>query len=494
MSSTKPIAVIDIGSNSVRLVVYDGTSRNPIPIFNEKVLAGLGRNIGSTGRLDEEGMRRALAELERFRKICDGLSVRRIEAVATAAVRDATNGPDFVSRSRDRCGVPIRVLSGKDEGQLTASGVLCGIPDAHGLASDLGGGSLELVPLQNGYIQEGTTLPLGALRLMGRANGDMTVAKRLVDEALSEVPWLDEFRGQNLYAIGGTWRSLARIHMARTDYALRILQHYEMSRGQTREIAGLIASLSSRSLEHISEVSRRRLETLPYGAVVLERLLSVVKVKRIVVSAYGLREGILFRALPRSLCERDPLIEACREMAGHLSRNPEEGKEYVEWTSHLFDGWKDGETYEEARLREAICLLNGIGWRFHPDHRGFIAFREVVYGAYGGATHSERLFIGLGVYFRYETGPHPTLAGSGVRFSDRKLARVSIIGAALRLGAKISAGAQGIIPKCSLASQREELILGLPRDLNQLDGESVQKRLASLAQLMKLKPRVALTP
>lgn len=492
MSPAQPIAVIDIGSNSVRLVVYDGASRNPIPIFNEKVLAGLGRNIGSTGRLDEDGVRRALDELERFRTICDGLSVGRIEAVATAAVRDAANGPDFVAQSRDRCGVPIRVLSGKDEGRLTASGVLCGIPEAHGLASDLGGGSLELVPLRNGRIKEGTTLPLGALRLMDRANGDMEAAKRLVDEALSEVSWLDEFRGQTLYAIGGTWRSLARIHMARTNYALRILQHYEMSRGRTREIAGLIASLSSRSLEHISDVSRRRLETLPYGAVVLERLLSVVKVKRIVVSAYGLREGILFRALPRSLRERDPLIEACRDMAAHLSRTPEEGEEYVEWTSHLFDDWKDGETREEARLREAICLLSGIGWRSHPDHRGFIAFREVVYGAYGGATHGERLFIGLGIYYRYETGPPPTLAGSGVGLSDRKLARVNIIGAALRLGAKLSAGAQGVIPKCSLGPQGEDLILGLPRGLDQLAGESVQKRLAALAHFMELKPRVAL--
>ncbi len=488
--SSAPIAVIDIGSNSVRLVVYEGASRNPIPIFNEKVLAGLGRNIVSTGRLDGEGVARAVAELERFRAICNGLSVGRIEAVATAAVREASNGPEFVKEASARCGVPIRVLSGKDEARLTAYGVLCGMPEAEGLVGDLGGGSLELVALKAGEVKEGVTLPIGALRLMDRAGGDIGKARREVDEAMSTVPWLDQFRGQRLYAVGGAWRSLAKIHMARTDYALRMLQHYEMSRGQAREIAGLIGSFGARSLENIAEVSRRRVETLPYGAVVLERLLSFAKVKKVVVSAHGLREGILYSALPPSLRRRDPLIEACHEMAARLSRDPEEGLEFVRWTQNIFDQTEEGETEGEARLREATCLLSGIGWRSHPDHRGLIAFREVMFASFGGVTHVERLFIGLGTYFRYEAGAKPALPGTGLQLNEHQLRRTAIVGAALRLGAKLAGGAIGTIPLCTLVPDGEHLVLSLPSGLSNLDGESVQKRLGALAQLMRLKPQL----
>jgi exopolyphosphatase/guanosine-5'-triphosphate,3'-diphosphate pyrophosphatase len=355
---------------------------------------------------------------------------------------------------------------------------------------DLGGGSLELVALDAGHVKEAITLPLGALHLMDRADGDIAVARRLVDGALSKVTWLDQFRGQNLFVVGGAWRSLAKIHMARTDYAFKVLQHYEMSRGQAWEISGLIGSLGERSLESISEVSRRRVETLPYGALVLERLLAAVKVKRVVVSAYGLREGILFSALPRSLQSQDPLIESCHEMAGRLSRNPLEGKEFVHWTRHLFSRSGNGETDNEARLRQAICLLSGIGWRSHPDHRGFIAFREVMYGSFGGVTHDERLFIGSGTCYRYKAGPKPGLPGSSIQLDEGELRRASIIGAALRLGTKLSGGAVDIIPKCTLRPEGGDLVLSLPNGLSKLDGESIQKRLSLLAKLMELSPKV----
>ena len=142
------VAVIDIGSNSVRLVVYEALTRSPTPIFNEKALCGLGRNVLTSGRLADEAVARALASIRRFRVLCTQLNVGELHVLATAAVRDARNGPDFVAECEAICGVPLRLLSGREEATFAALGVVSGTYQPDGIVGDLGGGSLELVDIK----------------------------------------------------------------------------------------------------------------------------------------------------------------------------------------------------------------------------------------------------------------------------------------------------------------------------------------------------------
>jgi exopolyphosphatase/guanosine-5'-triphosphate,3'-diphosphate pyrophosphatase len=481
-----PVGVIDIGSNSIRLVVFEAAQRNPVPLFNEKVLCAIGRGVRSKGKLDPGGVRRARRVLDRFRALSEIMGVVRLEAVATAAVRDAEDGPDFVADASARCGVKVRVLSGAEEAALAADGVVSGIPDAQGLVGDVGGGSLELTQLTPGRRGAGATLSLGPLHLMDSANGSIAKARKLVDQALKNVSWLSSCKGQTLYAVGGVWRALARIHMRHTDYALHVLQHYTIEAKDAEKMSHVLSVQSRKSLESLTEIPRRRIETLPYGALVLEKLIVSAKVARVVISAYGLREGILFRMLSEEERARDPLIEAAREMADTLGRHAGHGEELALWSAPLFPD----ETAEDRRLRRAACLLSDIGWRTHPDYRGEHAFHEVLRAPIAGLDHSARAFLARCVFHRYTGGDEDEKLSVNLDpiVGSERSERAFRLGLALRLGHVLSASTPGVLGRSALELSKKMLILRMAPALAPLVGEIVRKRLNALAEAFGKSP------
>jgi exopolyphosphatase len=314
------VAVVDIGSNSIRLVVFDGLKRAPFPLFNEKVMCGLGRGLERTGELNADGAAMALDNLGRFVTLADVMGADRIDLLATAAVRDASNGPDFVRKAEKACGRRVRVLSGEEEARLSAMGVLMGMPQATGVMGDLGGGSLELVALERGKPGAHATLPLGPLRLAEAAGEDMRKAADLVDAALEPLGWLGDLKGEIFHPVGGAWRTLARIHMEQTGYPLHVIQDYRVPRREMEEMARLIAGMGRKSLARLVDVARRRLEALPFAALVLERVLKAGRPSTVAFSAFGLREGHIYDLLPATERARDPLLSMCEDIAEALGR------------------------------------------------------------------------------------------------------------------------------------------------------------------------------
>ncbi|MGH6873517.1 MAG: exopolyphosphatase, partial [Aestuariivirgaceae bacterium] len=290
---SRPVAVVDIGSNSVRLVVYDGLRRSATPLFNEKLLCGLGKGVAITGIMSEQAVARALGALRRFRALCSQMGASDVFAVATAAPREAKNGREFIVKAEKALGCDIDLLSGKQEAEFAARGVMAGIPHADGVVGDLGGGSLELVDIQDGEIRDGVTLPIGPLRLIDLSGGSMKQARRIVDDALKGTKLIGNLRGRHFYAVGGTWRNLARLHMAQNHYPLHVLHNYRMTREAARSVADLVSGLSPASLKDIRLVSRSRSDTLPFGAMVLERILALSGADAVITSVYGVREGLL---------------------------------------------------------------------------------------------------------------------------------------------------------------------------------------------------------
>jgi exopolyphosphatase/guanosine-5'-triphosphate,3'-diphosphate pyrophosphatase len=486
--STDPVAIVDIGSNSVRLVVFEGLTRNPYTIFNEKALCGIGRNMVSTGRLDDVGVRHALATLSRYRAVTAGRGIKRLEIVATAAVRDAKNGRDFVAQAEAAAGSPVRVLSGEEEAQLAALGVISGIPDADGIVGDLGGGSLELMPVQKGELAgSGITLPLGPLRLMDRSEGRIEKARALADDELKRVALLDNLKGRALYAVGGVWRAMARLHMG-SKYPLHILHNYVIPRREALDLAELIAKQGRRSLENMADISRRRAGELPYGAVVMERLLRASDLSRIVVSAFGVREGLLYSYLPAPVKALDPLIETCREWAERQGRGFAAGDEVTAFLAPLFED----ETQGQRRLRRAAGLLCDIGWRHHPDYRADISFREIIQGALAGVDHHSRAMIALAVFYRYAGDIE--LPKEQRRFADfigeDKTERALRIGLGARLAYNLVGPATGLLAEFGLKLSSKDLVLIVPKRRQDLLGETVEKRLGELAKAFDRSARI----
>ena len=482
------IGIVDIGSNSIRLVVYDGLRRTPIPVFNEKILCGLGRDLQETGRLDPDGVVSAMVNLRRFVALADGMGVERLEAVATAAVREATDGPDFVRNVAEACGLGIQVLDGASEARLSALGVLSGIPEASGIMGDLGGGSLELVALADGRAGASVTLPLGPLRLSAVAERGAEHVERLLGETLGEITWLSEGAGQDFYPVGGAWRNLARLHMRQTDYPLRVIDHYTVPVAGFRPMLGVLMRQSPRSLRAMPEVRSRRAAVLPLGARILRRLLRLAGSRRVVFSAQGLREGMLYSRLPSDVREEDPLLAACRDLSAGFSRFEVDGEAVMNWTAPIFPD----ESPEQRRLRRAVCEIADVGWGEHPDYRAEHAFYKVLRLPAVGVDHPGRAFLALALSRRYGGGDRRGPGSDIHRLLDPEMTgRAGILGAALRLAFTLSGGATGLLDRAALRLADDgAVVLDIHADGSALDGDVVGGRLGALADALGRSARI----
>jgi exopolyphosphatase / guanosine-5'-triphosphate,3'-diphosphate pyrophosphatase len=471
-----PVAIVDIGSNSVRLVIYENSQRNAATLQNEKAICGIGREMVSTGRLHAEGCAEALAALARFRMIADGLGVEVREAVATAAARDAVNGAEFIARAERAWGSPIRILAGEDEARIAAEGVVAGIPNADGLVADLGGGSLDMVTVKAGLTTNAYTLPFGPLRLMDQAKGDSDKARDVVDKGLKALPALS---APALYAVGGIWRSFARVDMEEHNYPLHVLQQYTIPRGRALRLCKVLAGLSRESVRKIKVVSKRRADALPYGAVVLERLLLAGDIRDVVISAYGLREGLFYARLAAEERARDPLLEFAMGSNERLARVPAHAAEMLRWTQPLFEG----EGAELRRIREASAYFSDIGWRRHPDDRATGAMGQVLTGPFAGADHRARALIATSIFHRYsgdEDFPRNLILAGLLDKDDEK--RALKLGLAWRFAFSLSASAVGELAHYKLRLTPAKIVLEVPARREAIAGDPVQKRLGVLAE------------
>jgi exopolyphosphatase/guanosine-5'-triphosphate,3'-diphosphate pyrophosphatase len=479
------IGVIDIGSNSVRLVVYEGLSRSPSPIFNEKVLCGLGREVQSTGLLPQDAMDKAYAVLRRYRALCRTMRVGKLHVLATAACRDASNGRDFIVAAERVCQARIKVLSGAQEARLSALGVVSGIYRPDGIVGDLGGGSVEFVAVRGTQVGAGITLPLGGLALQDLSHRSIRRAESLVADALADAKLLKRLRGRRFYAVGGTWRALARLHIWQTGYPLHVMHGYEIPAREALEYARLVRRVDPDTLSQIEVVTEARRPLLAYAALVLEHVIRVGKPKTVVISALGVREGLLYSLLKEKERARDPLLAAATDLNLLRSRSARHGEELVAWSDQFMASSGIEETAEEKRLRHAACLLADIGWRAHPDYRGEQAFDIIAHGNFIGIDHPGRTFLALAVYFRYmgliEGELPPRLRELA---STRMLDRARVLGASMRVAYLVSASMPGVLPKTPLRVNRGKLSLRLNGKHAALASERLFSRLRQLARLV----------
>jgi exopolyphosphatase/guanosine-5'-triphosphate,3'-diphosphate pyrophosphatase len=483
--SPRDAAVIDIGSNSIRLVLYRLEGRAIWTVFNEKVLAGLGRDLPETGRLSRDGVEAAIAALKRFRAVLESLQPSELFVAATAAVREAQDGADFVKAVERETGLKARTLSGEEEARLSALGVAAGIPRASGIAGDLGGFSLELVRIEDGEPGEAVTLPLGPFALGAGQELDIAGVRKEAGRRMAGLS--NRFAAETLYAIGGAWRNLALLHMRMTDYPLQIVHQYEMSAKDALLASRFIASQSKSSLERIEGLSRKRAESMPHAAVVLELLIEKLGLRRIVTSAWGLREGLLFDAMPTAVRALDPLIEGA---AGLGSRQPQAeslGVALEDWIEPVFSKLEPVfDPKREPVLRAAACRLAELGTRLHPDHRADLVFDQVLRAPAPGMNHPERSFLATALFARY-TAANVVPGGRTTErlLSDEHLQRARALGAALRLGCDLSGRSPALLARSRLQLLDGNLLLSAGReDAELLLGEQVAKRAATLATVL----------
>ncbi|MGL4240323.1 MAG: Ppx/GppA family phosphatase [Beijerinckiaceae bacterium] len=478
-----PVAVIDVGSNSVRLVAYEGLTRAPTPVFNEKVLAGLGRGVAKTGLLPEDGVRQALQALARFRALVDLMGITNVKVLATAAARDADNGRAFIAEAESIIRTPIELISGKREARLSAMGVMAGFHKPDGIVSDLGGGSLELIDIDGAQLGKGVSVQLGGIALQDASDGSLRKAEKIVRKTLEGVKL--EGRRRSFYAVGGTWRAISRLHMRQIGYPLNVMHGYALPAREAIDFCRMVQRVAPDTMLAIDTVSSARRPLLAFGALVLEHVLKESECGSIVFSVMGVREGLLYEMLDDVDRKRDPLIAAAGELNLLRSRSPKHGEELADWTDALMASTGIEETVEDRRLRAAACLVADIGWRAHPDYRGEQSLNIIANAAFVGVDHPGRAFIALSVFYRH-VGLSDDELSPRVReiASSRLLERARILGAAMRVAYILSAAMPGVLPRTPLVCEGGRLILTFPPELAALNSDRVANRLRQLARLL----------
>lgn len=481
------IAAIDIGSNSVRLVLYRLEGRAIWTVFNEKVLAGLGRDLPTTGKLSREGVVMAITALRRFAAVLEGVRPHTTLIAATAAVREARDGPEFCRRVADETGLVIRVLSGVEEARYAAMGVLAGAPNAHGVSADMGGTSLELTRLNGHGVEHGVTLPLGPFALAEGKAFDAARIRARIDERLKIVA--DQFQSDRLYAVGGGWRTLAQVQMALKSYPLKVVHQYEMTAEDALEVSRLVAQQSPASLAKLPGVSKKRAETLPYSGLVLEGLIKRLGLKSIEMSAWGVREGLLFETLDESVRTADPLLAGCKALGTRQGIDPALPGALAGWISDITSALPSafGET-RDAVLAAAACRLADLGARLHPDHRLELVFDQVLRAPVAGISHAERAFLASVMNARYGGGsatPQPEAVNRLLNADMAKRARA--MGLTIRLACDLSGRSPQLLANATAKVKGGDLRLTATDGYaDVLLGEQTRKRAKALAEAMGL--------
>ncbi|MBW4707570.1 Ppx/GppA family phosphatase [Roseobacter sp. YSTF-M11] len=475
------VGVVDVGSNSVRLVVFDGAARSPAYFYNEKIMCALGAGLSDSGVLNPEGRVRALSALRRFQHLARGMGLPELTVVATAAVRDASDGPDFCAEVKRETGLRIWVIDGEEEARLSAQGVLLGWPGSYGLVCDIGGSSMELAEISGGRVGRRVTSSLGPLKLR-EIKGGKKGRQGHIKQTMADLQEVMGPQRDRLFLVGGSWRAIARIDMYRRGYPLHVLHEYRMT---ARSVSATVKYIQYSDIDELRSacgISSARMSLVPLATEVLSRLVKTFKPKDIAISSYGIREGMLYEQMPQRLRDRDPLIESCRFAEAKDARMPGFGKSLYAFIYPIFKSVP----IARRRLIKAACLLHDVSWRAHPDYRAETCFDNATRANLGGLKHSERVFLGLALLHRYSN------KRNGTRFEelydlidDKTKLEAEILGKAMRFGAMLWMTQDAERGTLRWFPKKRELHLRLTPDMVPLFGEVAEARLMSLASSLE---------
>ena len=440
-------------------------------------MCALGAGLAETGKLNPSGRIRALSALRRFCTIAKGIGLPDLTAVATAAVREASDGPEFAAQVLQKTGLKIHVVDGPEEARLSAQGVLLGWPGSYGLVCDIGGASMELAEISDGKVGQRLTSPLGPLKLVNIPGGKRG-RKAFITQTLDQLREKMGPQSDRLFLVGGSWRAIARIDMHRRGYPLHVMHEYRMTARDIKETAKYIDECDLERLRAEIRITLGRMTLVPIASQILKGIVKRFKPHDIAVSSYGIREGMLYEQMPQIMRDRDPLIESCHFAERKDARLPGFGIRLHKFISPLFLN----NNPNRARLVRAACLLHDVSWRAHPDFRAEVCFEYATRANLGGLSHDERVFLGLALLHRYRN------KRDGTRFEelysllpDEGRKEAEVLGKAMRLGAMLWANPDDETATLQWDAKKKRLSLILTAEASPLFGEVAEARLESLA-------------
>ncbi len=484
-------AIIDLGSNSIRMLIYDNLLNSQIPIFNEKAICELGKNLDRTGKLDPKGSEFALSVLQRFKRILINLKVKKFKIIGTAAVREATDSKLFISKVQKIFKKKVEVLTGVEEAENSALGVIIGFQRVNGIVADLGGGSLELARVEKNVVYEKISLPLGVLRLFNQPKKNKDKVNSIISFYLNKIEWLRKSKTKNLYLCGGTWRTLLNAHIFKTNYPLSILHQYKLSADSMLRFANKLSSVKSIKSEKLDGITKSRTNYIPIGSYILSSLIKICDPSNVLCSVSGVREGSLINKTYLNVLQKNSLNRSIHFIA---IKKGDFGENYIKLYSFLKKILPNKDDYFPIRLLLPACSLSNFDWGLGTYQRAELVFHEVINSPILKLSHNDRIKLGLVSFWRHcSTKYYPDIEFLKL-LSNNEIMVCRRIGAALRFASSISVISSIFYEKIKIyIANNKTLTLKVPKKYSQVISNQVQKRLKSLAEEMNLKQEIVYT-
>ena len=484
-------AIIDLGSNSIRMLIYDNLLNSQIPVFNEKAICELGKNLDKTGKLDPKGSDFALSVLQRFKRILSNLKVKKFKIIGTAAIREATDSKLFVAKVEKILKKKVEVLTGIEEAENSALGVIIGFQRVNGVVVDLGGGSLEIARVEKNIIYEKISLPLGVLRLFNQPKRNKDKINSIISFYLNKIEWLRKGKTKNLYLCGGTWRTLLNAHIFKTNYPLSILHQYKLPAIEALKFSNRLSSVKLIKSEKLVGVTKSRTNYIPIGSYILSSLIKICDPSNILCSVSGVREGSLINKAYLNILKKDSLNRSVHFIA---LKKGDFGENYIKLYNFLKKIFPNKDENFPIRLLLPACSLSNFDWGLGTYQRAELVFHEVINSPILKLSHNDRIKLGLVSFWRHcSTKYYPDLEFLKL-LSNSEITACRRIGAALRFASSISVISSIFYEKIKIYVANEKtLILKVPKKYSQVISNQVQKRLKSLAEEMNLKQEIVYT-
>ncbi len=485
----QPIAIIDIGSNSIRMIVYDGLFRSPAILFNERVLAELGKTLSTLGQLNAQNLDMAFFNLQRFKAVADNMKAQCF-VIATAALREASDGPEFTQKLKDELGLDVRIISGEEEAYLGYQGIISSFMEVDGVIGDLGGGSLELSVVEKSCYQKGESFPLGGLRLASGFSGVKALKKEIKKHIEPQIWLKNSAKDKNFYPIGGAWRSVAKYYISQTGYPLHLIHGLQVKAKDLKPYLYELAQMNARQLSRLTMISKRRRNVMATSALLMLEVLEHIRPKKICFSTFGVRDGLLYDHLSEEIQKQDPVLERCRYWEHQFSRF-NNGEAIYNWSSDLIKN----ETPQYQRLYKAACLLNDFGWFEHRDYRAELSFRRLLTQRFGGGIlHKERMMLACIAYVFYGESLNDGLVKKSTLLLSKKQKKHALsYGLAIRLARRLGGGPSAPIAKSQLLLSNSHLTLKIDKSLESFMGLHIDNIMADLAKNLDVEPQIEIS-
>ena len=481
MKILKRIGIIDIGSNSIRLVVFDGPKRSPLYLYNEKVFFRLGLQSFGKKAFDNATLKAVSRIINRYVAICRNMEINKIIMFGTSALREASNSDVLVEVIRKNTNISVDVISGEKEAFYAAQGILLGFPNAEGIICDLGGNSVEFANICKRVVTECNSTLLGPLAINKLENKIENMDRYIRKQLLGAVN-ANTTKDKPFFLIGGSWRAIAKIHMQRTQYPLKIIQGYKVKSKKIKKTLEFIQDSSFITKYDEINISADRLELLPLSARLLEIIIDELQIKTLTFSSFGVREGFLYHNLSEAEKKKDPLIEAAKFFEKKETRFPNMSKHTFKWISPLYENLPR----KTKRVILAATKLHDIAWIAHPDYKTEMCLELVTRSNISGLSHKERVFLAMILLFRHKAKPEKVFNSKLFKIVSKKKRKIAlVIGKGLKLASTFF-GEKSLFDKIDFRLKAHEVELCFQSKIDFVNGEVVERRIQELNKALKL--------